>query len=253
MKQCTKCKVEKELDKFQKYWHSTQNKQRTRGECTECYYKQKNERQRLRRKEANLIQVSIRPEIIQPVQPELQPAILENNPNYRQCKSCHEYKELDKFYKQTKTKTTFLQCKSCMNAAEYKKYKSKRAKDIEKNGGSLRRYEAPNKWMDDYQRDATHNILKAMGWSFNEENGIWWKEGIKTEDGIFINVRYKSPLDKINKKYLFGEYPESIRSEKQKELFNTMIDLRKNGMTFKSIANKLGVADSTVHKWLKSK
>jgi hypothetical protein len=253
MKQCTKCKVEKELDKFQKYWHSTQQKERTRAECTECYYKQRNERKRLRRKEAELIQVSIRPEIIQPVQPELQPAILDDNPNYRQCKTCKEFKELDKFYKQTKTKKAFLDCKSCMNKAEYKKYKSKRAKEIEKNGGSLSHYVQPNKWMDEYQRESTFNILKAIGWSFNEEKGIWWKEGIKTEDGIFINVKYKSPLDKINKKYLFGEYPESIRSEKQKELFNSMIDLRSKGMSFQSIANKLGVSDTTVHKWLKSK
>ena len=253
MKQCTKCKVEKELDKFQTYWHSTQKKNRTRGHCTECYYKQKNERKRLRHKELKLIQVSIRPEIIQPVQPELQPAILENNPNYSQCKTCQEYKELDKFYKQSRTKKVFLDCKSCMNKADYQKYKLKREKQLVENGGSLSHYEQPNKWIDEYQREATHNILKALGWSFNENNAIWWKDGIKTEDGVFINLKCKSPLDKINRKYLFGEYPESIRSEKQKELFSMMIDLRTKGMSQKKIADELGVSETTVHKWLKSK
>jgi hypothetical protein len=250
MKQCTKCRIEKELNQFQTYWHSTQQKNRTRGECTECYYKQKNERQRLRRKEANLIQVSIKPEIVQPVQPELQPAILENNPNYRKCKTCEEYKELDKFYKQTKSRKNFLDCKSCMNKAEYKKYKLVRKKNLEENGGSLRRYEKPNRWVDEYQREATHNILKAIGWSFNEDNGIWWKEGIKTSDGVFINIKQ---VERVNRRFIFGEYPERIRSEKQKEMFNEMVQLRLKGYSFQSIADKLGISDTTVHKWLKSK
>lgn len=253
MKVCTICKIDKDENQYEKYWHSTQKKNRIRLQCTECFYKQKNERRRLKRKEVKLIQVSIRPEIIQPVQPELQPAILENNPNYKRCKTCQEYKELDKFYKQTQTKKTFLDCKSCMNKAEYKKYKLRRAEEIEKNGGSLSHYEQPNKWVDDYQRDATHNILKALGWSFNEKNAIWWKDGIKTEDGVFINIKYKSKLNKINRKYLFGEYPESIRSEKQKELFGSIIDLRTKGMSLKKIAVQLGISESTVHKWLKSK
>jgi hypothetical protein len=140
-----------------------------------------------------------------------------------------------------------------MNKVDYQRYKLKRAEEIEKNGGSLSHYEQPNKWVDDYQRDATHNILKALGWSFNEKNAIWWKDGIKTEDGVFINIKYKSKLNKINRKYLFGEYPESIRSEKQKELFGSIIDLRTKGMSLKKIAVELGISESTVHKWLKSK
>lgn len=251
MKQCTVCNIEKELDKFQTYWHSTQQKHRTRGHCTECYYKLKRERRVLKREEAKLIQVSIKQEIIQPVQPELQPAILENNPNYKKCRTCQEYVHVDNYYHhKSRAKTSYLDCKTCIHKVENQKYKIIRENRRIENGGSSKHFQKPNKWVDDLQRESTFNILKAIGWNFNEDKGIWWKEGIKNQDGIFINVKSKGA---INKRYLFGEYPESIRTEKQKDMFNDMLQLRLNGDTYETIANKLGISDSTVYKWLKTR
>ena len=53
---CSKCKIEKEDKEFQTYWHSTQQKFRIRKECTFCHNTQHNERRRLKRKEAKLIE-----------------------------------------------------------------------------------------------------------------------------------------------------------------------------------------------------
>lgn len=252
MIQCTKCKVEKELDQFQRYWHSTQQKHRIRKECTECLYKQRNERKRLKRLEnLKLIQVSIKEEIVQPVVPELEPEVsidYSTNKDYKQCRTCQEYVHKDKFYHhKSRIRTTYLDCKSCINKKEAIRAKKDREKELEKNGGSFQHKVNPGEWIDEYQKKATYNILKSLGWKLNEENGIWWKEGIKTPDGVFINVKTKG---KTNKKYIFGEYPEIIRTEKKKEMYDKMVQLRLDGYTYKDIGYKFGISETTAHKWL---
>ena len=250
MKQCTKCKVEKELNQFQIYWHSTQQKHRTRGQCTSCYQNQHNERRRLKRKEAKLIQVSIREEIIQPVQPELQPAILENNPNYKQCRTCKEWKLKTEYYSYTKkSKKSFLDCRLCLNAKEVIKSRREREEYLKENGGSSYHKQKPGEWVDEYQKEATYNILKAIGWKLNEDNGIWWKEGIKTGDGIFINIKNR----KQNKTILFENYPIIINTHEKREIFDRAVVLRNKGVTYKNIGYQVGLSETTVHKWLNYK
>jgi hypothetical protein len=250
MKQCTKCKIEKELNQFQTYWHSTQQKNRTRGHCTECYYKQKNERKRLRTKEANLIQVSIRPEIIQPVQPELQPAILENNPNYKQCRTCQEYLELNKFYHhKSKSKSSYLDCRKCLNKKDVDKSRKEREEYIRENGGSERHKQKPGEWIDEYQKEATYNILKAIGWKLNKDNGIWWKEGIKNSDGVFINIK-NSKRYKITS---FENYPIIINTHQKKEIFDRAVVLRNKGVTYRNISYEVGLSETTIYNWLNYK
>ena len=43
MQRCNKCNVEKPLSNFYTYWHSTQQKHRTRKICNFCMNKQKQE------------------------------------------------------------------------------------------------------------------------------------------------------------------------------------------------------------------
>ena len=38
---CSKCNIEKEADQYQTYFHSTQNKLRTRRICNSCFKEQK--------------------------------------------------------------------------------------------------------------------------------------------------------------------------------------------------------------------
>lgn len=45
---CNCCKIDKNINEYQTYWHSTQQKYRTRKECTKCYNHKKNEKKKLR-------------------------------------------------------------------------------------------------------------------------------------------------------------------------------------------------------------
>lgn len=248
MKICTKCHQPKELDQFQKYWHSSQQKERTRAECTECFYKQRNERRRIK---PDLIQISIPTEIVQPEVPELEPEVLEDfssNKDYKQCRTCKEWKTKDKFYlHKSKSKSSYLDCKTCCNKIEAARAKVYRQQELEENGGSFRHYKEPNRWIDDIQRDATFDILKAIGWKFNEEKGIWWKEGIKNEDGEFLNVVKKERKPKV-----FSGYRKPYKSLKfTKEVIEEMKHLRNMGKTFQYIADKYECTLPTVYKWIR--
>jgi hypothetical protein len=230
MKICTKCKIGKEDNEFQKYWHSTQKKFRIRKQCTLCLYSQHNERRRLKRLESKLIQVPIQEEIIQPVVQEPQPD-LSLDKNYRKCRTCQEFKlETAYYFHPKKSRLPYLDCKICINTRECIRSKTYRVKELEENGGSYYHRTKPGQWVDDYQKKATYNILKAMGWKLNEENEIWWKEGIKTSDGVFIN----------------------IKESKHKKLttYNKAVQLRKEGRTYRQIGNELNLSETTIHNWL---
>jgi DNA invertase Pin-like site-specific DNA recombinase len=85
-----------------------------------------------------------------------------------------------------------------------------------------------------------------MGWKLNKDNGIWWKDGIKTSDGVFINIKKR----KHKKRLIFDKYPELVRTEKKKEMFDEMVTMRNEGLSYNEIGNKIGVSSTTVFKWL---
>ena len=246
MKVCSKCNIDKEDKEFQKYWHSTQQKFRIRKECTLCHNTQHNERRRLKRLESKLIQVSIKEEIVQPVQLESQPD-LSNDNNYKQCRTCQEWKLKTEYHSYSKSgKKSFLDCKICLNAKEVVRSRKEREEFLKENGGSDLHKVNPGEWIDEYQKEATYNILKAIGWKLNKDNGIWWKDGIKTSDGVFINIKKR----KRKKKLIFDNYPELIRTEKKKEMFDEMVTMRNEGLSYTEIGDKIGVSSTTVFKWL---
>lgn len=230
---CNKCKVEKELNQFQTYWHSTQQKHRTRKECTECMYKIRNEKRRLKRKETKLIEVSIPTEIIQPVVPELEIELSIDDSNYKKCNTCFEIKPIEKFYFQNKKLgKRFGRCSEC----ELEKDRQERLELVKEQNGAIRIKSKPNEYYDEYQKEYTFNILKAIGWIFNEEKGMWWKPGVKNEDGTFVNVkpnRYK--------------YNKPLTDDQHRD----MIMLRKKGMRVGEIAGYIGASDASVSRWLK--
>lgn len=43
----------------------------------------------------------------------------------------------------------------------------------------------PNVYMSEEQRNNTFQIMKALGYSYNESNGIWYKLPVKNEQGEF--------------------------------------------------------------------
>jgi hypothetical protein len=243
MKVCSKCNIDKEDKEFQTYWHSTQQKFRIRKECRFCHNTQHNERRRLKRLESKLIQVSIRPEIVQPVQLESQPD-LSTDKNYQQCRTCEQFKLKTEYYRYNNSgKKSYLDCRICINKKEVERSRIDRIKELEENGGSFQHKINPGEWIDEYQKEATYNILKAIGWKLNKDNGIWWKEGIKTSDGVFINV-------KSSKRLSFENYPSVISTPQKKETFDTAVAMRNKGKTYREISNKLNLSETTIHKWL---
>jgi hypothetical protein len=176
-------------------------------------------------------------EIVQPVVLKEEPEVLEiKDVKEKTCVTCLVVKTVDDFYKNR------LVCKRCCTELEKKSYQDKTYQRLDKNGGSLRIPNKPGKFHDEYQKHYTHEILLSMGWKLNEENNIWWKDGIKTKDGLFINVKKPLPSKHNIKYYTLEEKLEKviiIKEEKSK------------GKTYVEIGQIINVSPPTVFKWLK--
>lgn len=154
MKCCTKCKINKSEDEFQTYFHSTQNKTRMRGACTECFNKQK-------------IEYKIKKQI-------------EKNPDkyystkegYGKCRKCSTWKNLDTDFRGGYTSL----CKKCHT--EYSK--EYRRNTIINKGGSGKIIQTPNKYMDEQQKEQTFMVMGVLGYVYNEKYDVWEKPGYKT-------------------------------------------------------------------------
>lgn len=222
MRKCSKCEIDKEDNQFSTYFHSTQNKHRTRYVCKPCINLQKkNYRESIKNRK-----------IIQPVVQELQPEpIIVTNPiELRECKTCFELKPRTEYYVKGTIRGV---CKQC---------EKDRAKQVNlekriEQGGSLKVRIVPNTYSDEYQKEMVFNFMVRLGWVFNEENGIWWKEGIKNKDGIFNNIK------KYEKKFGLLRYSiEDIQKIK---------DMRDNGLTYKQITIKTGINAPSINVLLK--
>ena len=236
MKKCSKCGIEKEPDQYSKYWHSTQNTFRIRGYCKTCFsHQQKLIKQRLKERK-----------IIQPVEDMTQPEpIIDyiNNKDYKQCPNCKEWKYKDQYYVNTlnskKEERIWGRCKPCQKI--YDKEKSYR--EMIQNGGPQLLLQKPNCYSNDYQREITFKLMQSMGWKFNEEKGIWWKEGIKTEQGVFINIVDKKQIQpKIPTKY------DNVVRHKSAEHSKEIYELRKQGHTLDELARDFKTSPPTIMK-----
>jgi hypothetical protein len=176
-------------------------------------------------------------EIVQPMVLKEEPVVIKiKDINEKTCITCLEIKTVDDYYKNRHV------CKKCCTELEKKSYKDKTYQRLEQNGGSLRIPNKPGNFHDEYQKHYTHEILLAMGWSLNEENNKWWKDGIKTKDGLFINVKKPLPSKHNIKYYTLEEKLEKviiIKEEKSK------------GKTYVEIGQIINVSPPTVCKWLK--
>jgi len=204
---CNVCNEEKEIKQFQTYWHSTQQKMRTRKQCTECYYNN-----RLKRKNPD--------------------KYYENNPNYHKCNTCHDWKEKKQFYT-TNDEIYSNRCRTCTKELD----RRKRREHLEQSCGSDLVPMKPNKYTDEYQKECTFNLMTTLGYTFNEEFGIWTKEPYKTiKDG---------------KAY----FPEIYKTRRvgikiTQPMIEQMLELRKLGWGYKRIADKIGISDTSVFKYV---
>ena len=228
-KTCSKCKADLPLSEFQTYYHSTQKKTFTRGHCTKCLYST--------RKKNKMDRLLIPTEIVQPVVLKEEPKVFKiKDIKEKTCIDCLKTKTVDDYY------SGRLVCKKCCLEKEHKYRTEKTYKNLDNNGGSMRVPNKPGNFHDEYQKHYTYEILIAMGWSLNEENNKWWKDGIKTKDGLFINLRKPLPTKHNLKYYTLEEKLEKViiaREEKSK------------GKTYVQIGKIIDVSAPTVCKWLK--
>jgi hypothetical protein len=146
---CNVCDKDKEENQFQTYWHSSQQKMRTRKQCTECLYQN-------RLKNRN---------------PE---KYYQNNPNYHKCNTCAKWKLIDEFYT-SKDKIYNNRCKLCSKELD----KSKRLEELQESCGSDRISPIPNNYTDEFQKNCTFNLMEQLGYIYDEPTGIWTKPGWK--------------------------------------------------------------------------
>lgn len=210
---CTKCKIDKPSTEYATYWHSTQQATRVRKVCSSCFYQQKKEYRLRKRMEVN---------------PEM---LFINNPDYKKCTRCESWKHIDGFSTYTKV-TNYARCKECRTEIEKEEAREK----IIKNGGSLRVKVFPNEYTDEYQRKNTFELMRELGYLYNEENGIWYKEPWKTKDGEF-------PLLPKTDKRIY-KYQSKISNKVREQV----LDLRSNNISIRKIASKLNISETSVWK-----
>jgi hypothetical protein len=95
----------------------------------------------------------------------------------------------------------------------------------------------PNKYTDEYQKACTHELMIVLGYTFDEPTGIWIKPGVK---------------ELVNGKLFFPNVCKSKMVGKKITLsmINEMLRLRKLGYSYNSIADEIGISDTSVFKYV---
>ena len=221
MQECTKCGLNKSLDQYQTYWHSTQNTFRTRRYCKDCFRKQKQEYKEKKKLEEN---------------PTL---FYENNPEYSQCKQCSNWKHKTEYYLINK-KINLYMCKECCTNKE----REERQQYLKENCGSDFVHANPNKYTDIYQKECIFDVLKILGYLYNEEFGIWTKPGVKElGDGEPIFLKLKPKIKKEKKKRIRGITTQHIKS---------VLELRSQGVRVMDIVEQVEISENSVYKIIKT-
>lgn len=206
--------MEKDDNQFQKYYHSTQKAWRQRSVCTPCFYEQKKQYRELKKEMKST------------------PII---DPNLIKCAQCNQYKSLDEYYIKNK-----VRCKRCILDNDRKR---RAVKYVEK-GGNDRVPIKPNTYADNIQKENTFELMTALGYTFNEENGIWYKLPWKTPDGKFPLLGPTVKRSKMIKKTWVK------RTDKELE---RIADLKKLGWSDAKISKELNIPKISVYKWLKKR
>jgi hypothetical protein len=224
MRRCSKCDLEKEDNQFYTYYHSTQGKNRTRKICNECIAKQKAEyKQRLRVEKPQPIVIEEPIEFIPP-------------DDYQYCQDCDQWLPKTDFYKRLKCR-----CIKC----ELKKDSLGRAEKRAENGGSAKVWTKPNTYVDIHQKEQTFEFMKAVGYTFNEENGIWYKLPWKDKDGNFPLLDTYGRKSKKRGKHTRRSKHDITQEEK-----DDVIRLFTDGHTTKQITEITGTPNGTVWRWV---
>jgi hypothetical protein len=239
---CTKCFIDKQENEYYTYYHSTQKKQRTRKYCKSCFKNQKT-----KYKESITIKKIMSPvvleleiEVLEP-QPVEQNNSFSTNPDYKQCRTCRVYKHRmdDYYYHGESKKTTYLDCRKCCNKRELNRRRKDRYGELETSGGSEIVRNKVGVWVDEYQREQTYMVMKALGYTYSDECGHFLKPGVKE----YVNGKLVFP--KVKKKLIYTSEINWNEEHRQEiiELYNSSKD-----WSYKRIGIKYGVSPVSIQK-----
>jgi hypothetical protein len=226
MKVCNKCNINKEDKEYYTYYHSTKKKFYTRHICLDCC-----------RLHARMYKQSNKEKIPQPVVPEVEPVILENQ---KRCTICKEIKDMTEYYPKR------FQCITCVRNYENTTRRKRDEQHRMENGGSERIPQTPGVYADKYQKKQVSEFLIALGWKLNT-NGVWSKKGFKNQNKVWSKPikKYIHPNSSIHR----GGSERSPVYLKRLEL----IKLREDGLTFQKIADIYNISPATALRIIKDK
>ena len=248
---CTKCNIEKPIDQYETYFHSSQNKTRTRGYCISCFKEQK-----------RIYRESIKnKKIIQPVE-DLTPTIeyieTPSPSNLKKCTGCKEWKPTTEYYKSKagrKTGEPTARCKTC----HMEMYQKRMKKKMEDNGGHIVVPVRPGVYKDEMQRENTYTIMQVMGWELND-NGVWSKDGIKTAEKKWPKLEEWNRINKERieeEKRLLKLQKEEAYRNADRNIWENIKFLREEGESIKFISDMYNldymVVYNYIRKWQKEK
>ena len=248
MKICSKCKIEKGVDQYYTYYHSTLKKEYTRGVCQECMKQQakqvklriKERKARLKEERIKMIEVLAEQNKVPTIVPNEVVEDYSSNPNYKSCTACKKYKLLIDFYQNKNTLYYHSRCKDCHRDYSNGKLVDYYQTKYRTQGGSERILPKAGTFVDIYQEEQVSWLLRLIGW--DKHGDVWVKSGIKQV------VNGKIVWDKIPTK----EKVKRVRPKKPKRTYDVdrIVQLRNNGLLLREIATVMGCSRPTIKKIL---
>lgn len=196
----------KELEEFASYIHKHTGNLYTRHVCNDCYRKQNNQYKKYIRT--------------------------------RVCLQCGEKKEGKLFPKYKCIPIHYKQsniCLRCTSELSRIKHGNKR-----KEKGEVVPVK-PNTYNSQEQKELAFELMTSLGFTFNEENGKWFKEGFKTPDGKFVRIEEK-------KRRIIEKKEEET---KEMNIWERIKYLRSKDTSINDIAKITGLSYTSVHKFLR--
>lgn len=239
MIRCSKCNLEKEEDQYASYFHSKQNKIRTRRICKSCFNLQKKQYRENLIKEKIIQQdplyIYSKPVLTPTPEPLVEPEVFIDM-DTKVCSKCFEDKPYSEFYIHSQTKKPFSRCKRCELDGDSERYRQQ----IEEQGGSDRVRSRPGEWIDEYQRENVEGFLKVLGWKHNGQH--WYKEGVRGIDGVWERMRgmkkYRKP----------SRHRTAPATERLKSQAADIVKLREAGETLITISGIYNTSIPTLYK-----
>lgn len=98
--------------------------------------------------------------------------------DFKLCKKCGEVKQIEEFYNRDKNNNAKKQCycKECTIENVRQKRLLEKEDEVLPN---------PNEYVSDEQKYDTIEVLTVLGWLWNDKLKLWYKPGIKNENGTW--------------------------------------------------------------------